>query len=579
MGWFDDIVNFLGNVGSNIYDDTAVYGPTVDIDETPSEDSGSGSSSGWSNGDSKNENILRSGNDAIDQSGIDYNSYDNDSYIWDLGQNIWGLLTGDPNLQENENRAVAKKYAENLFNGTGVSDVPELTAEDYIVADFIRNNYDVIKDKGIGLATGAMNEVGEDFYDAASQTDETLRILMDLMQGGRARNDGYNLGNDIYTAALNGNTEYIDNVLRTVGADLNNDGRTWSKLSDADKIAQMLNYNDNLGGYYARGDEGIMTDESGNLILNDTADSGYWKNLKAAQAGNASPITIADRNANQAVTTRLGLGGNGKYNALSGNSNASNALDALDIAATLATLPVGGAALAGAKGAGTAAKVASNAAKLSKAASAGTKGAHAASNTTRASKAANAATKASQGKHAKPAGTIGDRLDDRWDRISDRVKNSQFVQNSNPSNIFRNAKDVASSIYDDYLGTGKATRQLQKQFSKANKKSGGAASVGKETGKLSDVTPDISKNIYSTLRTGGTLGDEEQKAFNTVMKAEAPGIKNAIGGALKFGINPRNIYLGNAAIDPVEELTYLVNQSPYVAPQNKSVKRSAVPSV
>lgn len=269
---------------------------------------------------------------AIDNSGIDYSAYDKNNYLYDFLQDLWGYtFGGDSNWGDSQyvdNRQKAEDYAQNIIDGnSGV--YGNLNENDYIVADNIRKMYDVDEDKGLEFLTGAMDWVGNKAYDAATQSNESRQILTNLMQGNNDNiyltdKDGnpvhYTLGQDIYSALLNGSDEdyqYVDNVLRTIGSDLSKSGK---KIGD---LVKDNSFNDILLYY-----DGTLGKSNGE----------YDKNLEALRNGD-SGSTIVEGNRNGSSNGLL-FKENGKYNALAGNSNAANALDAIDIAAT--ALPVAG---------------------------------------------------------------------------------------------------------------------------------------------------------------------------------------------------------------------------------------------
>lgn len=294
-------------------------------------------------------NPLTSDVEAIDAAGLDYGAYDKNNYFLDFLQDIWGYaFGGDSNWgdsQRVENRSKAEDYAKQFFDdNTGTY---ELGTDDYKVADNIRKMYDVDESKGIGFLTGAANWVGDQIYDNATKSDESRKILRQLMQGGTTfdmeDNDGnavtYNLGKDIYDAILNDDYEYVDDVLRTVGSDLSKAGKTWDEL-DADTMRDLgLNYNIELA----------------------RTNGNYDLNREAAEKGQSSPITLGNREGSEKFPI---FNENGKYNALAGNNNAANILDAADIISTAVGTFIPGVGLARsvAKGAGFGAKAANNAA-------------------------------------------------------------------------------------------------------------------------------------------------------------------------------------------------------------------------
>lgn len=299
--------------------------------------------------------------------------------------------------------------------------------------------YDVDEAKGLGFLTGAGNWVGDQMYDYATGGDKSREILTQLMQGGQEFDmedaDGnivtYSLGKDIYDAILNDDFEYVDNILRTVGADLAKSGKSWDDLDSKTMRDLGLSYNTNL----ARSNGGL-----------------YEDNVKAAQAGEQSPITLGDR---AGSLNGLIFNENGKYNALAGNSHGANILDAADILATVATIPVGGGALAGTKIANTGAKVASTAAK-----------------------AANAADKASD------VGKTASKLANTADKLNGAGKVG--------SKITQNAGDVASGIAGrvSNFKQDRALKQLQRQFSNAEKAGAKASRAGSNA---ADAAADLSK--------------------------------------------------------------------------------------
>ena len=300
-------------------------------------------------------NPLTSDIEAIDAAGLDYGSYDKNNHILDFLQDLWGYtIGGDSNWGDSQlvdNREKAEDYANQFFDGG--TDTYELGTDDYIVADKIKNMYDVDESKGIGFLTGAANWLGDQIYDNATKSDESRKILTQLMQGGTTfdmqDSDGnavtYNLGKDIYDAILNDDYDYVDNVLRTVGSDLARSGKSWDDLDSNTMRDLGLNYNVELA----------------------RTNGNYEANRDAAQKGETSPLVIGNREG----STKLPIfNENGKYNALAGNNNAANALDIADMVATAASMaiPVGGLINAGTKGANIAAKAANGVSKAANAA-------------------------------------------------------------------------------------------------------------------------------------------------------------------------------------------------------------------
>ena len=560
-------------------------------------------------------NPLTSSFQSIEDSGIDYSAYDKDSYLWDQLQNAWNyFIGGDSNWGDSqavENRQKADDYAHMIIDGNnGVYD--NLNADDYKVADNIRNMYDVDQAKGLGLLTGAMNWAGDKLYDTATQSDDSQKILKNLMQGNNdniyltdpnGNSVHYTLGQDVYNALLNGSDEdyqYVDNVLRTIGSDLSKSGKSIDDVVNAGDWGKLALYYDSTLG---------------------KSNGEYDKNLEALDSGGeGSTIVKGNRNgsSNGVLFTE-----NGKYNALAGNSNAANALDVIDIASTAIPVVGGGKNLLGkgvtlitkgAKGAESAAKgakgaeAAAGAAKGAKAAAGvatpvanavdaanAARGSMAANNA--ASAAANAArttTPASGGITANAANLAsnGHRVID-FEKVREAqaaAKGAQATKGAeaankatadaatqasqsaastvpaaaeaaNDSRIMQNIGNLADSAkgrVNDFR-LNRDIRKAQKDFSKAQKQGSKAkdTEAANDTLDYSKFDNDIAQRLMGNIATGKTpeLNTDAEKATWAILQSKAPSARSKVlnnaKNVGKFMTNPKNIYLGNSVSDIV----------------------------
>ena len=560
-------------------------------------------------------NPLTSSFQSIEDSGIDYSAYDKDSYLWDQLQNAWNyFIGGDSNWGDSqavENRHKADDYAHMIIDGNnGVYD--NLNADDYKVADNIRNMYDVDQAKGLGLLTGAMNWAGDKLYDTATQSDDSQKILTNLMQGNNdniyltdpnGNSVHYTLGQDVYNALLNGSDEdyqYVDNVLRTIGSDLSKSGKSIDDVVNAGDWGKLALYYDSTLG---------------------KSNGEYDKNLEALDSGGeGSTIVKGNRNgsSNGVLFTE-----NGKYNALAGNSNAANALDVIDIASTAIPVVGGGKNLLGkgvtlitkgAKGAESAAKgakgaeAAAGAAKGAKAAAGvatpvanavdaanAARGSMAANNA--ASAAANAArttTPASGGITANAANLAsnGPRVID-FEKVREAqaaAKGAQATKGAeaankatadaatqasqsaastvpaaaeaaNDSRIMQNIGNLADSAkgrVNDFR-LNRDIRKAQKDFSKAQKQGSKAkdTEAANDTLDYSKFDNDIAQRLMGNIATGKTpeLNTDAEKATWAILQSKAPSARSKVlnnaKNVGKFMTNPKNIYLGNSVSDIV----------------------------
>ena len=560
-------------------------------------------------------NPLTSSFQSIEDSGIDYSAYDKDSYLWDQLQNAWNyFIGGDSNWGDSqavENRQKADDYAHMIIDGNnGVYD--NLNADDYKVADNIRNMYDVDQAKGLGLLTGAMNWAGDKLYDTATQSDDSQKILTNLMQGNNdniyltdpnGNSVHYTLGQDVYNALLNGSDEdyqYVDNVLRTIGSDLSKSGKSIDDVVNAGDWGKLALYYDSTLG---------------------KSNGEYDKNLEALDSGGeGSTIVKGNRNgsSNGVLFTE-----NGKYNALAGNSNAANALDVIDIASTAIPVVGGGKNLLGkgvtlitkgAKGAESAAKgakgaeAAAGAAKGAKAAAGvatpvanavdaanAARGSMAANNA--ASAAANAArttTPASGGITANAANLAsnGPRVID-FEKVREAqaaAKGAQATKGAeaankatadaatqasqsaastvpaaaeaaNDSRIMQNIGNLADSAkgrVNDFR-LNRDIRKAQKDFSKAQKQGSKAkdTEAANDTLDYSKFDNDIAQRLMGNIATGKTpeLNTDAEKATWAILQSKAPSARSKVlnnaKNVGKFMTNPKNIYLGNSVSDIV----------------------------
>ena len=560
-------------------------------------------------------NPLTSSFQSIEDSGIDYSAYDKDSYLWDQLQNAWNyFIGGDSNWGDSqavENRQKADDYAHMIIDGNnGIYD--NLNADDYKVADNIRNMYDVDQAKGLGLLTGAMNWAGDKLYDTATQSDDSQKILTNLMQGNNdniyltdpnGNSVHYTLGQDVYNALLNGSDEdyqYVDNVLRTIGSDLSKSGKSIDDVVNAGDWGKLALYYDSTLG---------------------KSNGEYDKNLEALDSGGeGSTIVKGNRNgsSNGVLFTE-----NGKYNALAGNSNAANALDVIDIASTAIPVVGGGKNLLGkgvtlitkgAKGAESAAKgakgaeAAAGAAKGAKAAAGvatpvanavdaanAARGSMAANNA--ASAAANAArttTPASGGITANAANLAsnGPRVID-FEKVREAqaaAKGAQATKGAeaankatadaatqasqsaastvpaaaeaaNDSRIMQNIGNLADSAkgrVNDFR-LNRDIRKAQKDFSKAQKQGSKAkdTEAANDTLDYSKFDNDIAQRLMGNIATGKTpeLNTDAEKATWAILQSKAPSARSKVlnnaKNVGKFMTNPKNIYLGNSVSDIV----------------------------
>lgn len=571
---------------------------------------------------------------AIDNSGIDYSAYDKNNYLYDFLQDLWGYtFGGDSNWGDSQyvdNRQKAEDYAQNIIDGnSGV--YGNLNENDYIVADNIRKMYDVDEDKGLEFLTGAMDWVGNKAYDAATQSNESRQILTNLMQGNNDNiyltdKDGnpvhYTLGQDIYSALLNGSDEdyqYVDNVLRTIGSDLSKSGKKIGDLVKDDSFNDILLYYD-----------GTLGKSNGE----------YDKNLEALRNGD-SGSTIVEGNRNGSSNGLL-FTENGKYNALAGNSNAANALDAIDIAAT--ALPVVGQAGKIAKGGnllGKGVTLATKGAKGAEAAAKGAKGAEAAAGAAKGTEAAagaaapvanavdaanaargsmaanNAASAAANAARTTPtSGGItanAANLASNGPRVIDfekareaqaAAKGAQAANEAaaaapaaaeaaqatqaaastvpaaaeaaNDSRIMQNIGSLADSAkgrVNDFR-LNRDVRKAQKDFAKAQKQGSKAkgTEAANDTLDYSKFNNDIAQRLMGDIATGKTpkLNTDEEKATWAILQSKAPSARSRVLGNAKnvgkFMTNPKNIYLGNSVSDivstPIEELRRGTYQNP-----------------
>lgn len=561
---------------------------------------------------------------AIDNSGIDYSAYDKNNYLYDFLQDLWGYtFGGDSNWGDSQyvdNRQKAEDYAQNIIDGnSGV--YGNLNENDYIVADNIRKMYDVDEDKGLEFLTGAMDWVGNKAYDAATQSNESRQILTNLMQGNNDNiyltdKDGnpvhYTLGQDIYSALLNGSDEdyqYVDNVLRTIGSDLSKSGKKIGDLVKDDSFNDILLYYD-----------GTLGKSNGE----------YDKNLEALRNGD-SGSTIVEGNRNGSSNGLL-FTENGKYNALAGNSNAANALDAIDIAAT--ALPVVGQAGKIAKGGnllGKGVTLATKGAKGAEAAAKGAKGAEAAAgaakgaeaaagaaapvanavdaaNAARGSMAANnaAAAAANAARTTTPASggitanaanlaSNGPRIInfEKAREAQAATKGAQAAKGAeaaneaastvpaaaeaaNDSRIMQNIGSLADSAkgrVNDFR-LNRDIRKAQKDFAKAQKQGSKAkgTEAANDTLDYSKFDNDTAQRLMGNIATGKTpeLNTDTEKATWAILQSQAPSARSRVlsnaKNVGKFMTNPKNIYLGNSVSDivstPIEELRRGTYQNP-----------------
>ena len=560
-------------------------------------------------------NPLTSSFQSIEDSGIDYSAYDKDSYLWDQLQNAWNyFIGGDSNWGDSqavENRQKADDYAHMIIDGNnGVYD--NLNADDYKVADNIRNMYDVDQAKGLGLLTGAMNWAGDKLYDTATQSDDSQKILTNLMQGNNdniyltdpnGNSVHYTLGQDVYNALLNGSDEdyqYVDNVLRTIGSDLSKSGKSIDDVVNAGDWGKLALYYDSTLG---------------------KSNGEYDKNLEALDSGGeGSTIVKGNRNgsSNGVLFTE-----NGKYNALAGNSNAANALDVIDIASTAIPVVGGGKNLLGkgvtlitkgAKGAESAAKgakgaeAAAGAAKGAKAAAgvatpvanavdaanaargsmaannAASAAANAARTTTPASGGitANAANLASNGPRVidfekvreaqaaakgaqatKGAEAANKATADAATQASQSVASTvpAAAEAANDSRIMQNIGNLADSAkgrVNDFR-LNRDIRKAQKDFSKAQKQGSKAkdTEAANDTLDYSKFDNDIAQRLMGNIATGKTpeLNTDAEKATWAILQSKAPSARSKVlnnaKNVGKFMTNPKNIYLGNSVSDIV----------------------------
>ena len=560
-------------------------------------------------------NPLTSSFQSIEDSGIDYSAYDKDSYLWDQLQNAWNyFIGGDSNWGDSqvvENRQKADDYAHMIIDGNnGVYD--NLNADDYKVADNIRNMYDVDQAKGLGLLTGAMNWAGDKLYDTATQSDDSQKILTNLMQGNNdniyltdpnGNSVHYTLGQDVYNALLNGSDEdyqYVDNVLRTIGSDLSKSGKSIDDVVNAGDWGKLALYYDSTLG---------------------KSNGEYDKNLEALDSGGeGSTIVKGNRNgsSNGVLFTE-----NGKYNALAGNSNAANALDVIDIASTAIPVVGGGKNLLGkgvtlitkgAKGAEAAAKgakgaeAAAGAAKGAKAAAgvatpvanavdaanaargsmaannAASAAANAARTTTPASGGitANAANLASNGPRVidfekvreaqaaakgaqatKGAEAANKATADAATQASQSVASTvpAAAEAANDSRIMQNIGNLADSAkgrVNDFR-LNRDIRKAQKDFSKAQKQGSKAkdTEAANDTLDYSKFDNDIAQRLMGNISTGKTpeLNTDAEKATWAILQSKAPSARSKVlnnaKNVGKFMTNPKNIYLGNSVSDIV----------------------------
>ena len=560
-------------------------------------------------------NPLTSSFQSIEDSGIDYSAYDKDSYLWDQLQNAWNyFIGGDSNWGDSqvvENRQKADDYAHMIIDGNnGVYD--NLNADDYKVADNIRNMYDVDQAKGLGLLTGAMNWAGDKLYDTATQSDDSQKILTNLMQGNNdniyltdpnGNSVHYTLGQDVYNALLNGSDEdyqYVDNVLRTIGSDLSKSGKSIDDVVNAGDWGKLALYYDSTLG---------------------KSNGEYDKNLEALDSGGeGSTIVKGKRNgsSNGVLFTE-----NGKYNALAGNSNAANALDVIDIASTAIPVVGGGKNLLGkgvtlitkgAKGAEAAAKgakgaeAAAGAAKGAKAAAgvatpvanavdaanaargsmaannAASAAANAARTTTPASGGitANAANLASNGPRVidfekvreaqaaakgaqatKGAEAANKATADAATQASQSVASTvpAAAEAANDSRIMQNIGNLADSAkgrVNDFR-LNRYIRKAQKDFSKAQKQGSKAkdTEAANDTLDYSKFDNDIAQRLMGNIATGKTpeLNTDAEKATWAILQSKAPSARSKVlnnaKNVGKFMTNPKNIYLGNSVSDIV----------------------------
>lgn len=514
----------------------------------------------YSKGVATVDNPLRAGIAAIDDSGIDYDAYDKNNYFLDFLQDAWGWATGDSNWgdsQNADNRKKAEQYAYELFNGN-TNTYSDLDSNDFIVSDKIRNMYDVDEQKGLGFLTGAADWIGDKIYDRSTQSDDSRAILGQLLQGGQEFDMyygddetpyTYTLGKELYNAILNDDFDYVDNLLRTVGADLSAAGKSWDDLSSDEKKALALNYNQNFSRQ-----EG----EDGGL-------SAYETNRQAAENGDASPMTLGNRSGS---TNGLLFSENGKYNALAGNSNAANILDGLDMAATAGSLFIPGVGLVngGAKGAGLLSRGANFFSKGAKAASAADKAADTTRVATAAERLASDANKGAKvvdatsdaakasntaSKMAEPATTAIA----KWDPL---IAARNVVQDapSGTSKIVDNAQRAGSS-YGRFnvpvIGQrARDTRAVRNSVRDAEK-AGSKAARGGKSARIENPYSDPKKidEMNNVLSEKGLTGlSEDQRAlYNSIMRTG--GIKGNARNAARFMTRPRNIALGASGSDVV----------------------------
>lgn len=554
---------------------------------------------------------------SIDSSGIDYSAYDKDSYLWDNLQNAWNyFFGGDSNWGDSQavdNRQKAEEYAKNIFGGNS-GHYNDLTAQDYQVADKIRQMYDVDQDKGIELLTGAMNWVGDQLYDNMTGSDDSIRILRDLMQGGTSSKTlydsngnevNYTLGQDLYNAIVDDDYDYVDNVLRTIGSDLSKSGKNWGDIDKNTMNDLWLHYNDTLG----------------------RTNGNYKKNLEALENGEpGSTIVKGDRDGslNGIIFTE-----NGKYNPLAGNSHAANFLDTLDIASTaipvlgqagkVTKIPKAGklidkgidlvtkgtkgaeATAKGAKGAeaaaGAAAPVANavdaaNAARGSVAANnAAAAAANAARTTTPASGGitANAADLANAARASNPPSwaslyatskstpAVPDAAE-AANKAATAAKGAQAADEAatvapaaaeaaNDSRIMQNIGNLADSAkgrVNDFR-LNRDVRKAQKDFAKAQKQGSKAkgTEAANDTLDYSKFDKDVAQRLMGDIATGKTpeLNTDAEKATWAILQSQAPSARSRVinnaKNVGKFMTNPKNIYLGNSVSDivssPIEE--------------------------